>query len=155
MDRFLLKIDIGFPSPQEERAIVQRTTWRRTGDQLPLDAVRPVLGESHVLQLQQLAARVRADEQVIDYAVRIARVTREWPDLSSGAGPRGAMALVRAARASALLDGRDFITPDDVARQVLPALRHRVRVSPDAQLEGMGVDELLRAALDSVQAPRL
>jgi MoxR-like ATPase len=87
--------------------------------------------------------------------VRIARATRDWPGLSSGAGPRGTMALVRAARAAALMAGRDFITPDDVARQALPALRHRVMISPDAQLEGLGVDTLLRAARDSVEAPRL
>jgi MoxR-like ATPase len=92
---------------------------------------------------------------VVDYAVRIARATRDWPGLSSGAGPRGTMALVRAARAAALMEGRDFITPDDVARQTLPALRHRVMISPDAQLEGLGVDDLLRSAQASVQAPRL
>jgi len=155
MDRFLLKINIDYPNAQEERAIVQRTTQQRMGDQLPLDTVQPVLAEPQVLDLQHLAARVQADERVIDYAVRIARATREWPGLSSGAGPRGAVALVRAARAAALMAQRDFITPDDVARQTLPALRHRVQVSPDAQLEGMSVDNLLRAALGSVEAPRL
>ncbi len=107
-----------------------------------------------MLELQRLASLVQAHEQVIDYAVRIARATRDWPGLSSGAGPRGTMALVRAARAGALMDGRDFITPDDVARQTLPALRHRVMISPDAQLEGLGVDDLLRSAQGSVQAPR-
>ena len=81
--------------------------------------------------------------------------TRDWLGLSSGSGPRGTMALVRAARATALMRGRDFITPDDIAAQALPALRHRVTISPDAQLEGRGVDELLRGALDSVEAPRL
>ncbi|MDB5857131.1 MAG: MoxR ATPase-like protein, partial [Ramlibacter sp.] len=79
---------------------------------------------------------------------------RQWPGLSAGAGPRGAIALVRAARATALLAARDFITPDDVKQHALPALRHRVLMAPDAQLEGRTVDELLAAALDSVQAPR-
>jgi MoxR-like ATPase len=155
MDRFLLKIDIGYPSAKEEHAIVQRTTQQRAGDQLPLDAVRPVLAEPQVLTLQRMASLVRADERVVDYAVRITRATREWPGLSAGAGPRGAVALVRTARAAALMAQRDFITPDDVARQALPALRHRVQVSPDAQLEGMSADNLLRAALGSVEVPRL
>jgi MoxR-like ATPase len=155
LDRFLLKIDIGFPSHSEENAIVQLTTNQRAGNQFPLEAVRPCLDEAQVLELQRLACLVQADERVIDYAVRIARATRDWPGLSSGAGPRGTMALVRAARAAALMAGRDFITPDDVARQALPALRHRVMISPDAQLEGLGVDTLLRAARDSVEAPRL
>jgi MoxR-like ATPase len=92
---------------------------------------------------------------VVDYAVRIMRATRQWPGLSSGAGPRGAIALVRAARATALLQGRDFVTPDDVKSHALPALRHRVMLAPDAQLEGREVDELLRDALNSVEAPRL
>jgi len=155
LDRFLLKIDIGFPSHSEENAIVQLTTRQRAGNQFPLEAVRPCLDEAQVLELQRLACLVQADERVIDYAVRIARATRDWPGLSSGAGPRGTMALVRAARAAALMAGRDFITPDDVARQALPALRHRVMISPDAQLEGLSVDTLLRAARDSVEAPRL
>lgn len=155
LDRFLLKINIAFPSHAEEKAVVQLTTGQRAGNQLPLDAVRPCLDDVQVLELQRLASLVQAHEQVIDYAVRIARATRDWPGLSSGAGPRGTMALVRAARAGALMAGRDFITPDDVARQTLPALRHRVMISPDAQLEGLSVDDLLRSAQGSVQAPRL
>ena len=155
LDRFLLKIDIGYPSHGEENAIVQLTTQQRAGNQFPLEAVRACLDETQVAELQRLACMVQVDERVIDYAVRIARATRDWPGLSSGAGPRGAMALVRAARAAALMAGRDFLTPDDVARQALPALRHRVMISPDAQLEGVSVDGLLRAARDSVEAPRL
>jgi MoxR-like ATPase len=155
LDRFLLKINIAFPSHAEEKAIVQLTTGRRAGNQQPLEAVRPCLDDVQVLELQRLASLVQAHEQVVDYAVRIARATRDWPGLSSGTGPRGTMALIRAARAAALMDGRDFITPDDVARQTLPALRHRVMMSPDAQLEGLDVDQLLRSAQGSVQAPRL
>jgi MoxR-like ATPase len=108
-----------------------------------------------VTSLQRLAAYVRADEQVLDYAVRLARATRQWPGLTSGAGPRGAIALVRAARAASLIAGRDFVTPDDVKQYALPALRHRVMLAPDAQLDGRTADEILRAAIDSVPAPRL
>jgi MoxR-like ATPase len=155
LDRFLLKIDISFPSVDEENAIVQLATGQRAGNQLPLEGVEACLEETQVLELQRLASLVLADARVIDYAVRIARATREWPGLSSGAGPRGSMALVRAARATALMNGRDFITPDDVALQALPALRHRVTLAPEAQFEGLGVNDLLRQARDSVQAPRL
>jgi MoxR-like ATPase len=95
------------------------------------------------------------DERVLGYAVRLARSTREWNGLAVGAGSRGPIALVRAARAAALIDGRDFVTPDDVKRFALPALRHRVRLAPDAQLEGRTVDELLAEVIDSVEAPRL
>jgi MoxR-like ATPase len=108
-----------------------------------------------VLALQRMASFILADERVIDYAVRITRATREWPGLSYGAGPRGAIALVRAARATALMQARDFITPDDVKQHALPALRHRVLLAPDAQLEGRSVDELLHGAVESVEAPRI
>ena len=155
LDRFLLKINIAYPSFEDEAAIVRRTTEGQAGDQLSLDGVAAHLDEQAVLRIQHMATQVRVDAQVLDYAVRIARVTRDWPGLSSGAGPRGAIALVRAARASALLDARDFVTPDDVKRQALPALRHRVSMSPDAQLEGQQLDALLTAALQHVNAPRL
>jgi len=154
LDRFLLKINIGYPNQADENAIVRASTEGQAGNLLPLDQLSPCLEERHVLSLQRMAAMVRADDAVLDYAVRITRATRQWPGLSAGAGPRGAIALVRAARATALMAARDFITPDDVKQHALPALRHRVLLAPDAQLEGRTVDELLAAALDSVQAPR-
>jgi MoxR-like ATPase len=149
LDRFLLKIRIDYPALAEEAAVVKLVTEGQSGDQLPLDAVQPRL------DARMVQALVRVDERVLDYAVRIARATRESPGLAIGAGTRGAIALIRAARAVALLAARDFVTPDDVKRFGLPALRHRVLLAPDAQLEGRGVDELLTAALDSVEAPRL
>jgi MoxR-like ATPase len=155
LDRFLLKIDIGYPPHDEETAIIKRATEQQTGDQLPLDAITPKLDERTVLSLQRMAAFIRVDDKVLDYAVRIGRSTRSWPGLASGAGPRGAIALVRAARATALMQSRDFVTPDDVKQHALPALRHRVMLAPDAQLEGREIGELLAGALDSVEAPRL
>lgn len=155
LDRFLLQIRIGYPSHEEEAAVVQLATTGRAGHELPLEAVRPVLDDVQVLELQRLAGLVHADAKVIDYAVRVVRATRQWPGLEVGAGPRGSVALVRTARATALIHGRDFVTPDDVAAQALAVLRHRVAMAPDAQIEGRDLDEILRAALDSVEAPRL
>jgi len=155
LDRFLFKIDIGYPSQDEETAIVRRTTEQLAGDQFPLDAIAPRLDERSVLALQRLVSFIRVDDKVLDYAVRLARATRVWPGLSAGAGPRGAIALVRAARATAMMQARDFVTPDDVKQHALPALRHRVMLAPDAQLEGRALGELLAAMVDSVAAPRL
>ena len=87
--------------------------------------------------------------------MRIGRATRGGLGLAAGSGPRGAIAIVRAARAAALLAGRDFVTPDDVRRCALPALRHRVLLAPDAQLEGRRIDELIAELLGAVEAPRL
>jgi MoxR-like ATPase len=155
LDRFLFKIEIGYPSAAEEAAVVLRTTTNQAGDQLPLDGVKPCLNERAVLSLQQIAARQRVDASVVEYAVRIVRATREWPGLALGAGSRGAIALVRAARVVALLDGRDFVTPDDIKRIALPGLRHRVALAPDALLEGRKPDEVLSAVVESVAAPRV
>jgi len=155
LDRFLLRIEIGYPSLLEEVAVVVRTTANQSGDRLPLDSVKPVLNERAILTLQQIAARQRVDESVIDYGVRIVRATRDWPGLAIGAGSRGAIALVRAARVVALLDGRDFVTPDDIKRIALPVLRHRIALAPDALLEGRKPDALLTAVVASVAAPRV
>jgi len=155
LDRFLVKIRIGYPTQQEESDIVRRTTEQATGDELPLAEVTAQLDERAAQALQRIAAFVRVDPRVADYAVRIARTTREWPGFATGAGPRGAIALVRLARAAALLEGRDYATPDDVKRYALPTLRHRVALAPDAQLEGRDVDILLASAVDSIDAPRL
>ena len=155
LDRFLLKIRIGYPTHDEEAAVVRLVTTERAGHELPLDALQPVLDDVHVMALQRLSGLVKADDRVIDCAVRVVRATRQWPGIEVGAGPRGSLALVRAARAMALINGRDFITPDDVAAQARAVLRHRVTMSPDAQIEGRDIDDLLQAALESVEAPRL
>jgi MoxR-like ATPase len=141
-DRFLFKIDIGYPTQAEEVDVVKAATGHQVGDVLPLDKVQRCLTEADVARLQQCVGEVLIDERVIDYAVRLARATRGAVGLGNGAGSRGAIALVRAARAAALIEGRDYATPDDVKRQVLPALRHRV-------------DEVLREIVARVDAPRL
>jgi MoxR-like ATPase len=155
LDRFLLKIEIGYPSAEEEIGVVVRATADQAGDELPLAGVKPCLHERAVLTLQQIAARQRVDQQVIDYAVRIVRATRELPGLAMGSGSRGAIALVRASRAAALMDGRDYVTPDDIKRIAVPALRHRIALAPDALLEGRKPNELLAGMVEGVPAPRM
>jgi MoxR-like ATPase len=154
LDRFLLKINIDYPDAAAECAVTVRATAGQPGDRLPLDGVQPCLDARNVLALQQLVARQRVDDTVVDYAVRLARATRDWPGLALGAGSRGPIALVRAGRAAALLAGRDFVVPDDIKRYALPALQHRVALSPDALMEGRRVGDLLSDLLESVAAPR-
>jgi MoxR-like ATPase len=132
-----------------------RATADQAGDELPLADVKPCLDGAGVAMLQQLAAGQRVDEHVIDYAVRLVRATRSSPGLAMGSGPRGALALVRGARAVALLEGRDYVNPDDVKRIALPALRHRIAVGPDALLEGRSANDLLAEVIETVAAPRL
>jgi MoxR-like ATPase len=154
LDRFLFKVEIGYPPQTEEVAVVVRATEGLIGDELPLSDVRPCLDAAAVSGLQQLVAGQRVDAQVIDYAVRIVRATRDHAGLAIGSGSRGALALVRGARGAAVLDGRDYVTPDDVKRVALPALRHRVGLAPDAILEGRTTNELLTEMIETVPAPR-
>ena len=154
LDRFLLKVLINYPSETEEIAVIRRATGNSAGDQLPLGDVKPCLNEAAVLALQQIVARQRVDDSVVEYAVRIARASRDWPGIALGCGSRGAIALIRAARAQALIAAREFVTPDDVKRMVAPALRHRIALAPDTQLEGRQVDDALAEVAASVAAPR-
>ena len=126
----------------------------RTAADFDLSQVQRVIGSEDVRALQIGTALVRVDPAVLDYAVRIAAATRKWPGIALGAGPRGSIALVRAARAQAVLSERDFVTPDDVREIALPCLRHRIQLAPELHIEGQAVDEVLRALLAKVDAPR-
>jgi len=155
LDRFLLKIRIDYPTAQDEAALTRSVTDRMTGADLAVDKVATLISAKNVESLQTATAHIDVDERVLDYAVAIVRATRDNHGFSSGAGPRGSIALIRAARGAALLKGRAFVTPDDIRRVALPALRHRVTTSPEAEIEGFTADSLLSALLDAVPAPRV
>jgi len=154
LDRFLLKIRIDYPPADEESQMVKRVTSGQVGERLNVDAVAPLLKPSGVIALQNITAAVTVDDKVVDYAVRIVRATRTWAGVAMGCGPRGGIALVRAARAIALISGRDFVTPDDVKRIASPALRHRMLPAPELEIEGHTSDSILKALLEKVEAPR-
>jgi MoxR-like ATPase len=154
LDRFLLKIYINYPADQEENLMVAAVTNHQTGDQLNISNVKAIATPESILAMQTLAAEVEADQSVIDYAVRIVRATRDWQGLSIGAGPRGSISLIRAARAQAMLHARDHITPDDIKDIALPVLRHRVGLAPEMELEGYSSDQILQSILDKIEAPR-
>jgi MoxR-like ATPase len=154
LDRFLMKIEIGYPEEQEEFELIRAVTDNHVGDSLRTEAVGTVTDAAGVLAVQSATALLRVDRRVSDYAARVARATRSWAGVSLGVGPRGGIALVRAARGRALLAGRNFVTPDDVKQVALPALRHRIILSPEIELEGQQPDDVLEAVLRHVEAPR-
>lgn len=154
LDRFLLKIEIDYPSVEDEVGMVDRIVSGRIGDRLDTDAVQTVATIEEVIELQHAVTRVEVAREVLEYAVAIVRETRHWPGITAGAGPRGSLALIRAARAGALLDGRAFVTPDDVKSIALPALHHRLAISAELEIEGHRAGDLLQAAVDQVKAPR-
>lgn len=154
LDRFLFKQVLAYPTETEERAIVARHGMQ-SGQPDPA-----AMGVAQAVEPQALesAARgvagVRLDPEVIGYIVALVRATRESADLETGASPRSAAALAVAARARAALDGRDYVIPDDVKALALPALRHRVILSPAAEIEGRKIDAAVQALIDRVEAPR-
>jgi len=154
LDRFLFQIRIDYPAVEEETALVAHVTGSQVGEQLDVSAVRQLIDPQGIEALQRIAARLQVDRAVNDYAVAIVRATRDWQGISVGAGPRGGIALIRAARAAALLDGRDFVAPDDIKRVALPALRHRIVLAPELELEEHHPDQVLAAVLDHVEPPR-
>ncbi|XLZ68001.1 MoxR family ATPase [Massilia sp. SR12] len=154
LDRFLIKAHIAYPSEAEETAMLLAVTQERVGDGLDVAQVRTLIKPETLVALQQLVARIRVDEAVANYAVRLARATRQWPGVAVGAGPRGSIALIRLARAMALMAGRDYATPDDIKQASLPVLRHRIALSPESELDGLGADDVLAALIESVAAPR-
>jgi len=154
LDRFLLKVQIDYPTQADEAAMVRQVTNGKVGDRLDVEQVASLVKPATVVTLQAIAAQLRTDDAVLDYAIRLVRATRSWAGVAAGAGPRGGISLLRAARGAALLDGRDYVTPDDVKRMALPALRHRIRPSPELELEGRDADAILKGLLEKVEAPR-
>ncbi len=154
LDRFLIKVRIDYPTQAEEEAMLQMVTRDRVGDSLEVDKVATLVKPETIVVLQQLVAKIRVDDAVAAYAVRLVRATRDWPGVAIGAGPRGCIALVRMARAMALTAGRDYVTPDDIKTASLPVLRHRIAISPESELDGLSSDDLLLRLIEEVPAPR-
>ena len=154
LDRFMLKVRMDYPDALQELDMVRGVTRSSKADMLEVQLLRTVLQAADVVTMQQIASDLPLDEQVLEYAVRLARATRSWPGLAIGAGPRASIALVRGARARALLRGGEFVTPDDIKGCALAVLRHRVRIAPELDIDGLEVDQVLQQLLDQIAAPR-
>ena len=154
LDRFMLKVRMDYPDALQELDMVREVTRSSKADMLEVQPLRTVLQAEDIVTMQQIASDLPLDEQVLDYAVRLARATRSWPGLAIGAGPRASIALVRGARARALLRGGEFVTPDDIKGCALAVLRHRVRIAPELDIDGLEVDQVLQQLLDQIAAPR-
>ncbi len=151
LDRFLLKIEVGYPSREDEQAVLARY---RDGAPPQDVAVRAVADGAMLAAARAEVASVRVDDAVLGYVTEIARRTRESPLCAVGVSPRGAVALFLAARAAAAVAGRVFVVPDDVKRMAGPALRHRVVLRPEAEIEGMTADRAVREIVETVPVPR-
>ena len=152
LDRFLVKVDVGYPSQEDEIRMLDLA--HHGVAPATLDDVRPVASADELLAARAVVDATRIEPEVIAYISALVRTTRTLPSVSLGASPRAAVHLLAAARASARLSGRDFVTPDDVAWMALPVLRHRMQLRPEAELERYRPDDAVQAALGTVPVPR-
>ncbi len=154
LDRFLFKIIIHYPSRDEERDIVRRHGHRSAMPRLEDFGLQPVVEPATLASVRAAVTTVFLSDELIDYVVDVIRATREHASLEVGGSTRAANMLAAAVRAYAVLQGRDFAIPDDVKVLALPVLRHRLTLSPSAEIEGLSADRILREILDQTPAPR-
>jgi MoxR-like ATPase len=153
LDRFGLKVSVTYPDTGSERALLRQ--YRDEGDALERaqHTLEPVLSRDELLGWRESIATVVVDDTVVDYIQTLVAATRNEPDLSFGAGPRAALALLACGRALANVRGRNYVVPDDIQELALPALGHRVRLAPEAQVAGITLQATLRRVLDAVPVP--
>jgi MoxR-like ATPase len=154
LDRFLFKHIVGYPDAAEETAIVTRHGSHSLAENPTGEKVQPIVNAETLELACQAVSGVRLAPEIVDYIVKLVRVTREAPVFSIGASPRAAVMLAASARAFAAMEGRDYVIPDDVKALIHPVLRHRVILSPIAQIESKNVEDALSETLSSVDAPR-
>jgi len=154
LDRFLFKVLIDYPDHADETRLVNMVLDGTIRASLDVESLSPVTDAAGLKAMKSLSDSVLIDDEVLDYALRIVRATRDFSGLSHGASPRASIALARASRVQALFEGRDFITPDDVQQVARPVLRHRIQLSADAEIEGQTPETVLGRLLEQVEAPK-
>ena len=155
LDRFMIKILIDYPTLSEEITLTRQVTTGKGSDNLNVDTIEPIISGKDILVLQRLTSELQVDEAVFEYAAKITRATREWHSFSVGAGPRATIALVRVGRAYGIMDNRNYVTPNDIKRAAFSVLRHRITLTAEMEIEGLGVDEALKQMLEEIEAPRI
>ena len=152
--RFLFKMILDHPSRDEEREIVRRHGHRSAMPRLEEFGLKPVADSKTLAEMRETVTQIRLSDPLVDYIVDVIRATREHASLEVGGSTRSANMLSAAVRAYAVLQGRDFVIPDDIKSLALPVLRHRLTLSPSAEIEGLNPDRILREVLDQTAAPR-
>jgi len=154
LDRFMFKLIVGYLPTEREQDVLERAISAGGSPEEELAQLRPIFDAAALGELRALAGRVTVETPLVQYTTELVRATRTWPDLIQGASTRAGIALLKGARVLALLDGRDYVVPDDIQALLLPGLRHRVILAPEAEVEGRDVDAVLLKVRDSVEVPR-
>ena len=153
-DRFLMKLIADYPGIEDEKSMAAKVLSGGTGAELSIAAVETVLTAEDFNAIKDTASSLTVDPLIIDYAVRITRATRETPAAETGAGPRGSLSLIRCARGRALLQGRDFVLPDDVKALAVEVLAHRLTLSAESELEGLNAKRIIESIVLKIEAPK-
>ncbi|MBA7519991.1 hypothetical protein ES705_12079 [subsurface metagenome] len=153
-DRFLMKVLLDYPDIKEEKDMVNMVAANKVGVGLNTEMVLQVLSPDKLIELQQMCRLCRVDESILDYAVRLVRTSREHPAIETGAGPRAGLALIAVAKASAFIDGREYVLPEDVKYPAAAVLRHRIILTPESEIEGFTEDTVIDLILQKTEAPR-
>jgi MoxR-like ATPase len=152
LDRFLFKINVDYPNLEDEATIVSRhNDWH--GGQ-PVNEVQPVLSKEDIATFRALSKKVHVEVPLIKYIASLIHETRNNPLLFLGGSPRASVAILNSSKAIATLNGRDFVTPEDIKQVALPVLRHRIVLSPEKEMEGVEPDEVVKQIIDKVEVPR-
>lgn len=154
LDRFMLKVLIDYPSASDEQNLLRLISDAGSADNYAFSQLRALVRPEQILSLQKIAHTITMDDAVLDYIVRLVHATRSWPGIARGAGPRASIALVHATRAYALLHNQSFVTPDHVKAMLLPALRHRLLLAAELEIEGVHPDQVLNEISKATPAPR-
>jgi MoxR-like ATPase len=149
LDRFLVRVGLGYPAPADELAILEGRLARLA----PEVELHPVVDAPTFLAMQQAVEHVHVDPPLVAYALDLVTATRDEPDIALGASPRGSLALVTLARAWAMVRGRDYVGPDDIRTLAIPTLSHRITLDDDAWVRGTAPDDVVRRVIDRVPAP--
>ncbi len=154
LDRFIFKILIDYPAAGEENKVLEKFEAGFRSDKLGEAGLTPVTTPQEIAACQEIIKQVKTKPAIIEYITAITRATRGAPDIQVGGGVRSSIGLFLASKAVALIDGRDFTTPDDVKKMVCPVLRHRIILKPEAEIEGVTPDDTLTAIVNQVKVPR-
>jgi len=154
VDRFMLKIVIDYPAEAAEAEILDKVESGFDAADLAGLSIQPVLDAQKLVDLREVTRKVHVEEMVRRYVTRVIRATRSRPQITLGASPRAGVMLLLAAKAKALLAGRDFVSPDDVKAMAPSVLRHRILLLPEAEVEGLGPDDCLKEILLGAEVPR-
>jgi MoxR-like ATPase len=152
LDRFLFKINVDYPSMENESAML--LNYHNNKNQVDIEKVKKVLDRAQILKLKALVGQVIVENHLVNYIVQVVHATRKNPSLYLGASPRASIAILKAAKAHACIENRDFVTPDDIKFVALPVLRHRVLLTPEKEMEGVSVDTVIQQIIDKIEIPR-